>query len=146
MQSQSIYKMTQDKLTPKEKQFADNYIENGNARQAIKDTYNIGGKGGRTDPDGMDSTADQMAIQTLRKVRVQQYLEDKAEVAASIIFELAQNSEMDNVRLGASKDIMDRAGYKPVEKSINLNVEAEITNPKARELAEKYEEELKKGL
>lgn len=35
--------------------------------------------------------------------------------------------------------------YAP-EKSINLNVEANITDPKARELAEKYEEELKKGL
>lgn len=35
--------------------------------------------------------------------------------------------------------------YAP-EKSINLNVEANITDPKARELAEKYEEELKKSL
>ncbi len=131
--------MVQEKLTPKEKQFADNYIENGNARQAIKDTYNLGGKGGRTDPEGLDSTADQMAIQTLRKVRVQQYLEDKAEVAASIIFDLAQNSEIDQVKLGASKDIMDRAGYKPVEKSLNLNVEYEQTE-NSKEKAKAFEE------
>lgn len=35
--------------------------------------------------------------------------------------------------------------YAP-EKSISLNVNADITNPKARELADKYEEELKKNL
>jgi len=35
--------------------------------------------------------------------------------------------------------------YAP-EKSFNLNLEASLTDPKARELAEKYEKELKKNL
>lgn len=128
--------MTQEKLTKKEKDFADAYIETGNGTQSALKAY---------DTENND-VAGNIASANLKKRRVQQYLEDKAEVAASIIFELAESSDMDNVRLGAAKDIMDRSGYKPVEKSINLNVEAEITNPKARELAEKYEEELKKGL
>lgn len=38
-----------------------------------------------------------------------------------------------------------KGSYAP-DKSINVNLEGEITNPKAKELAEKYEEELKKGL
>ena len=38
-----------------------------------------------------------------------------------------------------------KGAYAP-EKSIALNVNADITNPKARELAEKYEAELKKSL
>jgi len=35
--------------------------------------------------------------------------------------------------------------YAP-EKSVNLDINVDITNPEARALAEKYEEELKKGL
>lgn len=128
--------MTQEKLTKKEKDFADAYIETGNGTQSALKAYD-------TDSPNVASA---IAVGNLRKQRVQEYLEDKAEVAASIIFSLAQSSENDAVRLNASKDIMDRSGYKPVEKSINLNVEAEITNPKAKELADKYELELKQSL
>lgn len=38
-----------------------------------------------------------------------------------------------------------KGSYAP-DKTININIEAEITNPKARELAKKYEEELKRNL
>lgn len=38
-----------------------------------------------------------------------------------------------------------RGDYAP-DKSINVNLQAEITNPKARELAEEYENRLKQGL
>lgn len=123
-------------LTKKEKGFADDYIEHGNGTKAALEHY---------DTDS-ENVAGAIASQNLRKQKIREYLEEKSETAASVIFQLATSSENDAVRLGASKDILDRAGFKPVDKSINLNVEAEITNPHAKELAERYEEELKKGL
>ncbi len=123
-------------LSKKEKGFADDYIETGNGVKSALENY-----------DTEDySSAGAIATQNLKKLKIQQYIADKAESASSMIFTLSQTAENEAVRLNASKDIMDRAGFKPVEKSINLNVEAEITNPEAKRLAEKYEEELKKGL
>lgn len=55
--------------------------------------------------------------------------------------------EIDVIAVRAGVDMGHKlyGNYAP-EKSINLNVEANITDPKARELAEKYEEELKRSL
>lgn len=125
-----------EKLTKKEKGFADDYLESGNGTKAVLQNY---------DTDSENSAAS-IATQNLRKVKIQEYLESKSERASIRIVELSEQAENLPVALGATKDILDRSGFKPVEKSINLNVEAEITNPKARQLAEKYEEELKKSL
>lgn len=125
-----------DKLTKKEKGFADSYIDTGNGTQSVLEHYD-------TEDENVAGT---IAYANLRKTKIQEYIDSHAEKAESMIFNLSQKAKAEAVRLSASKDIMDRAGYKPVEKSINLNVQAEITNPKAKELAEKYEEELKKSL
>lgn len=36
------------------------------------------------------------------------------------MLELSQSAKSEYVQLEASKDILDRAGYKPIEKSMNL--------------------------
>ena len=128
-----------DKLTKKQQGFVKDYIDTGNGTQSALNHYNIQGK----NPEKIASV---IGTQNLGKLSIQEAIESHAEKAESMIYNLSQNGEAETVRLNASKDIMDRAGYKAVDKSINLNIEAEITNPKARELAEKYEEELKKGL
>lgn len=123
-------------LTKKQKGFVKDYLETGNGTQSVLKNY-----------DTKDTaTAAVMATENLSKPNVREYLESKAEKAAEMIFILSQTADNEGVKLGASKDILDRSGFKPVEKSINLNVDVEITDPKARELAMKYEEELKKGL
>lgn len=125
-----------EKLTKKEKGFADDYLETGNGTQAALNNY---------DTEDIN-TAASIASQNLRKIKITTYLEQSATAVANNIVRLALNAESEQVQLAAGKDVLDRAGYKPVEKSINLNVEADITNPKAKELAEKYEQELKKSL
>lgn len=125
-----------ENLTKKQEGFANDYLETGNGTRAALNNYDT------EDPN----TAGVIAHRLLRKDKIREYLEEKSETAASVIFQLATSAENEGVRLGASKDILDRAGYKAVEKSISLNVQADIANPKARELALKYEEELKKGL
>lgn len=125
-----------NKITKKQKDYADKYLESGNGAEAAMEVY---------DAKNLLIAAS-ISSQNLRKEKVREYLESKAEKVAEVVFNLAISSESDVVKLNASKDILDRSGYKPIEKSVNLNVEAEITNPHEREIAEKYEEELKKVL
>ena len=43
-----------------------------------------------------------------------------ATIASKRVLDLAQSAKSEYVQLEASKDILDRAGYKPVEKSMSL--------------------------
>jgi phage terminase small subunit len=107
--------MENPRLTKKEKGFANDYIETGNGTQAALGNYDT----------KLESSAAVIATRLLRKVKIQNYLADKAEDAASMVYELSQNGEAEVIRLNASRDILDRTGFKPVEKSLNVNVEIE---------------------
>lgn len=114
------------KLTKKQEGFARDYLETGNGTQSALKNY-----------DTEDAkTASVIAAENLAKPSIKAYLEDKASKAAEIVFEIAQFGENDSVKLSASKDILDRAGYKAVEKtqSMNLNVELSV-GPELKELA-----------
>ena len=98
------------RLTKKQEGFAKDYIETGNATLAVKQNYGVSN----------DNSAAAAGSRLLRSVKVQEYIEDKAEHVAAIVYEIAQFGESDPVRLSASKDILDRAGYKPIERSISV--------------------------
>lgn len=100
------------KLTKKQKDFADQYLKTGNGTKSALKAYETTSV----------NTAAVIAVENLSKPKVIQYLEDKAERAAEIVFELAENAETDAVKLSASKDILDRAGFSAVDKSVNVNV------------------------
>lgn len=124
-------------LTHKQKKFADAYIETGNKTQSALKAYDT------TSPD----VAAVIGIENLGKPKIREYIESKAENAAIRIVELSEQNENLNVALGASKDILDRAGYKPVEKSQSVNVNLDINyQPKDKKIADKYEEELRRGI
>ena len=125
-----------DKLTKKQQGFVKDYIDTGNATESAERNYEVKNR----------NVANAIGAENLAKPSIQEVIESHAEKAESMVYHLSQNAEAEAVRLNASKDILDRAGYKAVDKSINLNLDAEITNPKARDLAKKYEEELKKSL
>lgn len=127
------------KITKKQKDFADKYLETGNGTQSALKSYDIQGK----DPEKIASV---IAVENLGKPSVQQYLEEHAEGAIERIVELSKTAENESVKLAANKDIADRAGYKAPERHINLNIDAEIVNPRAKELAEEYEKKLKENL
>ncbi len=102
-----------EKLTKKEKGFADDYIETGNGTKSVLKHYDT----------ESENVAGAIASQNLRKLKIQQYIEEHAEKAESMIYNLSQNAEAETVRLNASKDILDRAGFKPAtdsEKPINI--------------------------
>ena len=52
-----------------------------------------------------------------RRLRVQAFIEEKTERSASVIHELLDGEDNNQVvRLAAAKDILDRGGFKPVER------------------------------
>lgn len=108
-----------EELTKKQKEFANEYLETGNGTQSALKVYN-------TDKE---STAAVIAHENLRKLKIQEYLADKAEVAASNIYELANNAENESVKLNANKDILDRAGFKPTDKTDITTNGKELPNP-----------------
>jgi len=103
-------------ITPKQKKFAREYLETGNGLQSALKVYDT------EDP----STAGNIASENLNRPNVIAYLESKANRAAERVVELSEQDEALPVALGASKDILDRAGYKPVEKSAHLNITTEL--------------------
>lgn len=108
-----------NKLTKKEKGFANDYIDTGNGTQSALKNYD-------TESENVAGT---IAFANLRKTKIQEYIASKAEDASSMIFKLSQNAEGEAIRLNASKDILDRAGYKPVEKAITLNMNIKSIDP-----------------
>ena len=94
------------RLTKKQKEFADNYLESGNGTKSVLKSYNTED----------EKTAGVIASQNLGKLSIQEYLQDKAKECAIMAFELAKNAQNENVRLGACKDLMDRGGLKPIER------------------------------
>lgn len=68
------------------------------------------------------------ASKTLRLPHIQEYMQQRvresiglnATKASNKMLELSQSAKSEYVQLEASKDILDRAGYKPIEKSMNL--------------------------
>jgi phage terminase small subunit len=113
----------------KQRIFVDEYIENkGNGTKAALKAYD-------TDKDYV---AKNIASENLTKPNVWQAIQDAAEEAFGSIRTLSKTAKNENVRLGASKDILDRAGFKPVEERKNLNVDLklEIDNGNYLKIAE----------
>ena len=66
--------------------------------------------------------------------QTQQMIVDSIPGALSQLKNLAESAQSESVRLGAVKDILDRAGLKPVEKVEQTNIEAQATEELKREL------------
>ncbi len=95
------------KLRGKQRAFADSYMSNGeNGTQACRDA---GYKGNQ-------KTLGVVAVENLAKPSVKKLIESYAPKAALRVEELCAQEKNLNVALGAAKDILDRAGYKPVDK------------------------------
>lgn len=128
------------KLTKKEKKFANKFIDTGNGTQSALEVYDT----------ESENTAAVIAHRTLRKDKIQEYIADHAEKAESKIFQLSQKAKSEMVSLVASKDIMDRAGFKPVDrsesKSVNLNIDTRPENKDLEEIRQRFIGELKNKL
>lgn len=120
--------MNETDLTKKQEIFVKEYLDTGNGTQAALEAY---------DTDN-PRVAAAIASENLTKPNIIEYLQSKAEVVASNMFKLAISAESEQVQVTAGKDILDRAGYKPVEKA---EIKQEITDSS---LTEEEKESLKK--
>lgn len=101
--------------TKKQRGFAKDYVESGNGTQAALKNYDV------KSPE----VAKVIASENLTKPNVRELIDGYAQKATKNIQILAETAENEAVRLNANKDQLDRAGYKPVEKSITVSVEVE---------------------
>lgn len=132
-------------LTKKEKGFIKDYLETGNGTEAALKNYDTEDK----------NIAASIASQNLTKLKIQNEIRSIAdslpdEDLIKVHKEGLQATADDMPDYSVRHKYLDSAyklkgAYAP-DKSINLNIEADITNPKARELADRYESELKQTL
>ena len=110
--------LTQQRITKKQKLLVDTIVANGcSIKKASEIAGYAKGEAGRV-----------TASKTLRLPHIQEYMQQRvresiglnATKASNKMLELSQTAKSEYVQLEASKDILDRAGYKPVEKSMSL--------------------------
>ena len=103
------------KLTPKQTALVDTLVSTGcSITQAAKEAGYADGDSGRV-----------TASKALKQPHVQQYMMQcvteqlgmNATIAASRVMKLATGAKSEYVQLEASKDILDRAGFKPIDRS-----------------------------
>jgi phage terminase small subunit len=126
-----------DDLTEQQRQFADYYLDLSNGTQsAIKAGY--AKESAHVAASRLlknDKVRKYMAeIRQQRRERVNSQLSKYAEDAVKMLYDLALTADSEAVRTQAIKDILDRAGYKPVDKTqnqseINGKIEFGFTDP-----------------
>lgn len=150
-----------ENLSKQDQEFVREVAITGNATQAVKKAYK--------DKEYTDGYARVKGSDLLTNPNISTAItEVKRSIAEQIPDELLVKVHLEGLNasktikaIGEGEDIVEpdyavrhkyldtahklKGTYAP-EKSINLNMEANITDPKARELAEKYEEELKRSL
>tara|TARA_B110000211_G_scaffold158743_1_gene179770 strand:+ start:41 stop:421 length:381 start_codon:yes stop_codon:yes gene_type:complete len=103
------------KLTKRQSALVDTLVATGcSIKNAAEEAGYAAGESGRVS-----------ASKTLRLTHVQEYMMQRisetmglnATVAAARVLTLAQGAKSEYVQLEASKDILDRAGFKPIDRS-----------------------------
>jgi len=122
-----VLMLTQRKLTKKQMLLIDTIVATGcSVTKASKIAGYSDGESGRV-----------TASKTLRLPHIQEYMQQRvresiglnATIASKKVLDLASSAKSEYVQLEASKDILDRAGYKPIDKAMHLisgNIEVSI--------------------
>lgn len=129
-----------DKLTKKQQGFVKDYVETDNGTQAVLNNYDTKD----------ENVAGVIAHENLRKPKIAKVIESLAERITDDELLLKHKEFLNSERQEIGIKALDmgyklKGSYAP-EKQVNLDINVDITNPKAMELAEKYEMELKKNL
>ncbi len=133
-------------LTKKQQGFVKDYVATDNGTLAALNNYDI-------QSDDPENVAAAIASENLTKPKIQRAIAEMipdellGEKHLALLNKLDDKGEIDvqAVSKGLDMGYKIKGVYAP-DKSINLNVEANITDPKARELAQRYEDELRNTL
>ena len=103
------------KLTDKQTALVDTLVATGcSVTQAAREAGYAEGDSGRV---SASKALRQPHVQQYMMVRVSEQLGLNATVAAAKVLKLASGAKSEYVQLEASKDILDRAGFKPIDRS-----------------------------
>lgn len=109
------------KPSAKQKGFVADYVKTKNATEAASRNYDCKDR----------NVARAVGSENLTKLVVQQMIQGAMKGAQQSIVDLSQNAKNENVRLGASKDILDRGGLKPIDE-VNVGMSEESAEALAR--------------
>ncbi len=118
-------------LTKKQAEFVKEFLDTGNGVQSALKAY---------DTDNYNS-ANQIAIENLQKPTIIEYLTSQADKVASNMVRLALNAERESDQISAGKDVLDRAGFKPVDKQetkLEVAIPDKQSDEKAKEVLQSY--------
>ncbi len=143
-----------DKLTAQDQEFVREVAITGNQTQSVKNAYGITNdgyarkKGSELVTKSNISTAIAEVKRTLAE-RIPDELLEKVHLEGLVAGKIKEDGNIEPDYAVRHKYLDSgyklKGSYAP-DKTQNLNVNVDITNPKARELAEEYETKLKQGL
>ncbi len=115
-------------ITPQQQRFIDHFVLTGNASQSAIDA-GYSEKTARQKGHELKNLYRNEIIQATQKL-----LTDQVPAGLRWLSELAESAESESVRLGAIRDLLDRAGLKPVERVETTTIEKMSTEEIEREL------------
>ena len=115
-------------ITPQQQKFIDHFILTGNASQAAVDA-GYSEKTSRQKGHELKNLYRSEIMQATQKL-----LTDQVPAGLRWLSELAESAESESVRLGAIRDLLDRAGLKPVERVETTTIEKMSNEEIEREL------------
>jgi hypothetical protein len=115
-------------ITPQQQKFIDYFVLTGNASQSAVDA-GYSEKTARQKGHELKNLYRNEIVQATQKL-----LTDQVPAGLRWLSELAESAESESVRLGAIRDLLDRAGLKPVERVETTTIEKMSTEEIEREL------------
>jgi phage terminase small subunit len=106
------------RLSKKEKEFIEEYAKTGNGTRSALKAYDT----------TSENVASVIAHENIRKPRIWNAIQDMCVDAKDTMQELCKQRKNLNVAYSASKDILDRGGYKPKEDKVDPNVTINIVS------------------
>jgi len=115
-------------ITPQQQKFIDYFALTGNASQSAIDA-GYSEKTSRQKGHELKNLYRSEIVKATQKL-----LTDQVPAGLRWLSELAESAESESVRLGAIRDLLDRAGLKPVERVETTTIEKMSTEEIEREL------------
>ena len=115
-------------ITPQQQKFIDHFVLTGNASQSAVDA-GYSEKTSRQKGHELKNLYRSEIMQATQKL-----LTDQVPAGLRWLSELAESAESESVRLGAIRDLLDRAGLKPVERVETTTIEKMSNEEIEREL------------
>ena len=129
------------KLTLKEKQFVKITAQTLNPSQAVRETYNIGSKGGGKTKQQREQIIRTIASQNLTKLNIKKGLEEVMEekgIDNTLITKITKRNLKQDKNIPASNQVIDmyhklKGNYAP-EKRLSISITPETINNRLKEL------------